>query len=150
VPPTARTLTGALAWLGAVVVATVVGLMAVNAIGAGLVGPGQRVLDATEVDARLAAAGPAPTPAPTSAPPTSAPASAAASVVIPSAGGIVVARCVDGVGVDVVSATPNQGWGTHDDAEEDRGRVRFESGNRRVELRLSCVGGRPQANIRDD
>jgi hypothetical protein len=36
----------------------------------------------------------------------------------------------------------------HDEADEDRGRVRFEAGNSRVELRLSCAGGRPQAQIR--
>lgn len=149
-PPTARTLTGALAWLGAVVVATVVGLMAVNAIGTGLVGPSQHVLDPTEVDARLAAAGPALGPTPTSVPaaPTTSP-SAAEPAVIPSAGGIVVARCVDGR-VDVVSATPELGWGIHDESDEDRGRVRFESGDARVELRLSCVDGRPQASIRTD
>jgi hypothetical protein len=145
VPRTARTLTGALAWLGAVVVATVVGLMAVNAIGAGLVGPGQRVLDPTEVDARLAAAGPAPV-APTTAPPPAAP--AGGSKVFPTDGGIVVARCRDGA-VDVVSATPAQGWGVHDEAEEDRGRVRFENGRDRVELRLSCADGVPQAQFHD-
>jgi hypothetical protein len=146
VPPTARTLTGALAWLGAVVVATVVGLMAVNAIGAGLVGPGQRVLDPAEVDARLVAAGPAPSAAP--APASPAPEPVAASEVFPSDGGIVVARCVGG-GVEVVSATPAQGWGVHDEAGEDRDRVRFENGRDRVELRLSCAGGEPQAQFHD-
>jgi hypothetical protein len=148
VPPTARTLTGALAWLGAVVVATVVGLMAVDAIGAGLVGPGQRVLDAAEVDARLVAAGPAPSAAPSSPTPAPTPVPAAASKVFPSDGGIVVARCVDG-GVEVVSATPAQGWGVHDEGGEDRGRVRFENGRDRVELRLSCAGGEPQAQFHD-
>jgi hypothetical protein len=146
VPPTARTLTGALAWLGAVVVATVVGLMAVDAIGAGLVGPGQRVLDAAEVDARLVAAGPAPSAAP--APVTPTPGPVAASTVFPSDGGIVVARCVNG-GVEVVSATPAQGWGVHDEAGEARDRVRFENGRDRVELRLSCAGGVPQARFHD-
>jgi hypothetical protein len=144
VPRPARTLTAALAWLGAVLVATVVGLMAVNAIGAGLVGPGQRVLDATEVDARLAAAGPAPGPAP--APPTPEP--VADTKVFPSDGGIVVARCVDGA-VEVVSATPAQGWGTRDEGGEDRARVRFENGRDRVELRLSCADGVPQGEFHD-
>jgi hypothetical protein len=145
VPPTARTVTGALAWLGAVVIATVVGLMAVNAIGAGLVGPGQRVLDPTEVDARLAAAGPPPSAAPA---PTSSAAPAAQPKVVTSAGGIVVARCVDDR-IDIVSATPAQGWGVHDEAEEDRGRVRFETGDARVELRFSCLDGEPQWQFHD-
>jgi hypothetical protein len=150
VPRTARTLTGVLAWLGAVVVATVVGLMAVNAIGTGLVGPGQQVLDPAEVDARLAAAGPAPPVQTTAAPPSSsAPTPDATPTVIPSAGGTVVARCVDG-GVEIVSASPAQGWDIHDEADEDRSRVRFENGNDRVELRLSCVAGKPQAQIRTD
>src|SRR4051794_19155535 len=117
--------------------------MAVNAIGAGLVGPGQRVLDPTEVDARLAAAGPAPV-APTPAATTP----AAGSKVFPTDGGVVVARCRDGV-VDVVSATPAQGWGVHDEAGEDRGRVRFENGGDRIELRLSCADGVPQAQFHD-
>ena len=139
-----RTLTGFLAWLGAVVVATVVGLMAVNAIGSGLVGPGQQVLDPAEVDARLAASGPEPTVAPTSAsaPPPAAP------TVIPSDGGTVVARCVDG-GLEIISTSPAQGWEIHDEAEEDLGRVRFENGRDRVELRMSCVDGQPRAEIRN-
>jgi len=154
VPPTTRTVTGVLAWLGAVVVATGVGLAAVNAIGVGLVGAAQPVLSPADVEGRLAAAGapsvvPVPTTSPSTGPaPSPAPAPAGAPKAFPTDGGTVVARCVDG-GVDVVSASPAQGWRIHDEAEQDRGRVRFEAGGSRIELRLSCAGDEPQAQIRN-
>lgn len=151
-PPTTRTVTGVLAWLGAVVVATGVGLAAVNAIGVGLVGAAQPVLSPADVEGRLAAAGaPSAAPVPTTPPPagpTAEPAPAAAPKAFPTDGGTVVARCVDGA-VDVVSASPAQGWRIHDEAEQDRGRVRFEAGGSRIELRLSCAGDEPQAQIRN-
>jgi hypothetical protein len=148
VPPTTRTVTGVLAWLGAVVVATGVGLAAVNAIGVGLVGVAQPVLSPSDVEGRLAAAG-APSAAPPAVPvPTTDPVPAAAPKAFPTDGGTVVAVCTDGR-VDVVSASPAQGWRIHDEAEQDRGRVRFESGGSRIELRLSCAGDEPQAQIRN-
>ncbi|WP_214408142.1 hypothetical protein [Pseudonocardia lacus] len=146
-PPTARTVTGVLAWLGAVVVATGVGLAAVSAIGVSIVGADQQVLSPSDVEGRLAAAG-APSTAAPIAPPAPAAEPAAAPKAFPTDGGTVVARCVDGR-VEVVTASPAQGWRIHDEAEEDRGRVRFEAGGRRVELRLSCSGDEPRAEIRN-
>jgi hypothetical protein len=156
VPPTARTVTGVLAWLGAVVVATGVGLAAVNAIGVGLVGADQRVLSASDVQSRLAAAGapsavPVPVPVPTTEPtagPSPAPSPSASPKAFPTDGGTVVARCVDGR-ADIITASPAQGWRIHDEAEQDRGRVRFEAGGDRIELRLSCAGDEPQAQVRN-
>ncbi|MCO1655284.1 hypothetical protein [Pseudonocardia humida] len=160
-PPTARTVTGVLAWLGAVVVATGTGLAAVSAIGVSIVGADQQVLSPADVEGRLAAAGAPAGPVPTTAPSpgtstgtstgsSTAPSTAQppAPTAFPTDGGTVVARCVDG-GVDIVTASPAQGWRIHDEAEEDRGRVRFEAGGRRIELRLSCSGDEPQAQVRN-
>ena len=151
-PITRRTLLAALAWLAAVAGATAIGLTAVGAIGAGIVGAAPAPLTAGEVQALLATMaptapapstrtlGPSPSPSPSPIPP-------AAETVLGSAGGTVLARCVNGA-VQVVSATPAQGYQLHDEGGEDAGRVRFESGNRRVELQLSCRDGRPVASVR--
>ncbi len=64
---------GVAAWAAAVGAALVVGLTAVGAIGAGLLGPGQQPLTPAEVDARLASAEPA---APAPEPPVTARAAA--------------------------------------------------------------------------
>ncbi|MFC4947435.1 hypothetical protein [Pseudonocardia sp. GCM10023141] len=153
VPPgRRRAATAALAWLAAVVVATAIGLLAVSAIGVGIIGPGQRPLDAAEVDRLLAAPITQPTPAPALptavSPPTPAPPVAPPDV-LPSRGGTVLARCSAGT-VEVVSANPAQGFRVHDEPGEDAGRVRFESGDTRVELRLSCRDGHAVADVRAD
>ena len=57
--PRTRLVAGVAAWVAAVGAALVVGLTAVGAIGAGLLGPGQQPLTPAEVDARLASAEPA-------------------------------------------------------------------------------------------
>jgi hypothetical protein len=134
----------------AVVVTEVVAGVVVGAAGAAaalVVGPGGRARAGRRGRCSGGAALPhdltaAPAPvAPTPAATTPAPAPAAGSKVFPTDGGIVVARSRDGV-VDVVSATPAQGWGVHDEAGEDRGRDR-------IELRLSCADGVPQAQFHD-
>ncbi len=147
-----RTVTAVLAWLGALVAATAVGLAAVTAIGVEIVGPDRQVLQPAEVDARLAAAPGAPAPptaipAPTAAPPDPTPVGTAEVIV--SDGGTVVARCAGGA-PQVVSASPAQGFRIHDEDDEERGRVRFESDRLEVELRLSCATGRPTAEVRTE
>lgn len=144
-PPTSRAVTAALAWAVAVVAATAIGLTAVGAIGAGIVGPGPRPLAADEVD-RLLAATTAPQP-PAPQPPAPQPGNGAPTTsgpapdVLAGPGGTVLARCAGGV-VEVVSASPAQGFRVHDEDGEDAGRVRFEAEDVEVEMRLSCVDGR--------
>lgn len=139
-----RTSTIVLAWLVAVVGATVIGLLAVGAIGDGIVGPGPRPLSAGEVDALLASSTPVPTVSTRPSPPVG-----VAPEVLASAGGTVVARCAGGV-VQIVSASPAQGYRLHDEGGEDPGRVRFDSDRGRVEMRLSCSGGHPVSQVRTD
>jgi hypothetical protein len=147
-----RPVAATLAWAVAVVGATTIGLTAVGAIGDGIIGSSQRPLNPQEVEARLtaaaAAARPAPAPGgvPTVAPPA---AGATTAEALGSRGGTVVARCRTGI-VEVVSVIPAQGFRVHDELEQDRGRVRFESEQTRVELRLSCADDRPVAQIRID
>jgi hypothetical protein len=158
-----RTVSVALAWAAALVVATGVGLTAVGSIGSGIVDAGQPPLSAEQVDAQLAAARAAPDPAlrpsPTAAP---APAPVPSPVPVPgdpgpttdvvaSEGGTVVARCGAGP-VQIVSVSPAQGFRVHGDGGSDHpGRVRFESERARIEIQLSCVAGRPVGTVeRDD
>lgn len=142
----ARTAVAALAWLLAVVGATAIGLLAVGAIGDGIVGPGQQPLSPEQVAAQLTAT---PVPAPALSPSPAATTAPEAAEVLGSSGGTVVARCSGGV-VQVVSASPAQGFQVHAESGEDPGRVRFESGRARVELRIACQDGQPVATIRTD
>jgi hypothetical protein len=154
--------TGAtLAWLAVAVAATVASSVAVGAIGSGILPDAASPLRPDEVDNRLANS-PGSTTATPSAPATvSAPLSttvpaagssvrsapAAAPTVLPSQGGIVLARCTpDPV---IVTALPAQGYGIKDIEAEDGGqRVRFEAGHTRVEVLVTCPGGVPTASIR--
>ena len=141
-----RVVAGVAAWAAAVGAALVVGLTAVGAIGAGLLGPGQQPLTPAEVDARLASAEPA-APAPgtplTAAPPVGSP------EVIATAGGTVLARCT-GARAEVVSATPAQGFRVQTEDDDGGPRVRFRAGQTRIEVNLTCADGRPVAAVGTD
>jgi len=50
-----------------------------------------------------------------------------------------------------VGAAPAAGWRVDEVEPEDGGRkVRFESGRARVEVRVTCLGGRPAFTVEDD
>jgi hypothetical protein len=156
-----RVTTGVVLWLVAAAAATTVGLFAVGAIGTDIFGASTgQPLSQSEVDAKLATTTRTTTPSPasSSAPP---PAPTTTSTPRPevgrtqsfrSAGGTVFARCAPG-GVEVVSATPAQGFGVdsedEDDDVDDHPHVRFSSGEREVEVRLRCVGGTVQARYEE-
>jgi hypothetical protein len=143
-----RLVAGVAAWAAALGAALIVGLTAVGAIGAGLLGPEQQPLTPAEVDARLASA----EPAPPVATPTAAPApveSGTAPEVIATDGGTVLARCTAGA-PEVVSATPAQGFRVQTEDDDGGPRVRFRAGNTRFEVNLRCADGRPVADVRTD
>ena len=143
--PRTRLVAGVAAWAAALGAALVVGLTAVGAIGAGLLGAEQQPLTPAEVDARLASAEPV-APAPqTSAPEVAAP-EVIAPEVIATAGGTVLARCTGGV-PEVVSATPAQGFRVQTEDDDGGPRVRFRDGGTRVEVNLRCADGRPVVEI---
>lgn len=144
-----RTALVALAWAAAVVVATLVAMSAVGAIGTGILGSGQQPLTPSQVDQALAAARAVPGPvpvAPTSPPPVS---NAAGADVVASPGGTIVARCT-GNAIEIVSASPAQGFRLDDEREGSR--MQFESEDTKVEVQLSCQGGRPvgAVEVEDD
>lgn len=155
-----RVTTGVAAWLVAAAAATTVGLFAVGAIGTDIFGASTgQPLSQSEVDAKLATTTPTTTPPTTSSP--APPPSSTASTPRPhvgrtqsfrSAGGTVLARCAPG-GVEVVGATPAQGFSVdsedEDDDVDDHPHVRFRSGEREVEVRLRCVGGTVQPTYED-
>lgn len=152
---------GVLAWLAAAAAATVVATTAVNAIGSGIVGAGARPLSQSEVAARLAASTPTAPTTPATAPPTTVstqptgtttpPADAATgpSKSVVSPGGTVIARCVPG-GVAVLSAIPAQGYqlDSRPDEVDDHPSVKFRAAETEVEVRLRCLDGSPQPEIR--
>ncbi|GAA0925644.1 hypothetical protein [Pseudonocardia zijingensis] len=142
-----RTWLAVLAWAATAVAATLVGLSAVGAIGSGLLGPAQEPLTSAEVDAELAAARAAPPPLPPRTSATPEPVPGGPNEVIGSPGGTVVARCTGDV-VEIVSASPAQGYGLDD--EPEHARVRFEAEETEVEIRLSCRDGRPVGEVRID
>jgi serine/threonine-protein kinase len=145
---TRRIASGVLAWLLAVAVATGVGVAAVSVIGSGIVGSGPQPLSAAEVNAQLASlptVPPATTPASTTAPANP---PAADSKVFSVPGGTIIARCAPG-GVEIVSATPAQGFHVSGDIEiDDHPKVRFRSGRDDFEVRFRCVSGLPAIESR--
>jgi hypothetical protein len=145
----ARLVTGVLSWLAAVAGATAVGIAAVSAIGSGIVGAGPQPLTQSEVDARLAVTRSS-SPTSPGAPPTSASPTTARdnSQVFAVQGGTIIARCVPG-GVEVVSATPAQGYQVSADREiDDHPSVTFTSGRTEVEIRLRCRGESPEPEVK--
>lgn len=157
--PRARIAAGVAAWLVAAGAATLVGITAVDAIGSGIIGAGAAPLSPSEVDARLSATPPVPSGSPepstttTSPPTTTAPTSTAPPAsdakAFPSQGGTVIARCVPG-GVQILSATPAQGYQVSSASHEidDHPSVKFTSGRTEIEVRLRCIGGTLQPEIR--
>ena len=153
--PRTRLVAGVAAWAAALGAALVVGLTAVGAIGAGLLGAEQQPLTPAEVDARLASAEPV-APAPqTAAPEAVVPEAVVPEGVVPevvapeviaTAGGTVLARCTADV-PEVVSATPAQGFRVQTEDDDGGPRVRFRDGGTRIEVNLRCADGRPVAEI---
>ncbi|GID94093.1 hypothetical protein ACFQFC_09465 [Amorphoplanes digitatis] len=164
-----RTLLGTAGWIGAAVLAVLIGLAAVRVIGDGLSSEAGRPRSQAEVDRDLAAHA---TTMPASAPPSveatpSAAASTSASASAGSgsapsaglrsfrtAGGTVVARCAAGR-AEIVAMSPLGGFAVH---ERDQGpRVQAEGEFRgtvddhdRVKVRVGCAGDRPVLDERDD
>jgi len=139
-----RLTTGFVLWVVAAAAATAVGLAAVSAIGTDIFGAGQDPLSQSEVDELLTSSS-SPPPTTTSSPP---PPEEKTTV---TEGGTVIARC-EGALVRVVSASPAQGYrvDSDDDDVEDHPSVKFQSGEREIEVRLRCVDGTPAAEIRYD
>ena len=145
-----------LLWLVAAAAATAVGMTAVAAIGTDLFGDSGTPLSSSEVDDQLASRSPSATAPPTtsSTPPTSSsstPPPPGPERSVPTEGGTVIARCEAG-GVRVVQAVPALGFrvDSDDDEVDDHPSVKFQSGDREIEVRFRCVNGVPQPEVEND
>jgi len=149
-----RVTTGVLLWLAAAAAATAVSMTAVSAIGTDIFGSGPTPLSQSEVDSQLSTA-----PSPTSRPPDSTtpmttpttPPPAGRQVTTTTAGGTVISRCESNL-VRVLQTVPAQGFQVDPDDDEldDHPSVKFQSGDREIEVRLRCAGGVPKAEIETD
>ncbi|OLF12898.1 hypothetical protein BLA60_06475 [Actinophytocola xinjiangensis] len=146
-----RVTTGVLLWLVAAAAATAVGMTAVSAIGTDIFGSGPTPLSQSEVDSELSTA-PSPTsqpPSSTTSPPSSPPGGASRETT--TAGGTVISRCEGGL-VRLLQTVPAQGFqvDADDDDLDDHPSVKFQSGDREIEVRLRCVDGVPHATVEED
>ncbi|TDE00587.1 septum formation initiator [Jiangella asiatica] len=151
-----------LLWLAAAAGATAAGLAAVGMIGSDIFGSSQDPLTQSEVAQRLASPEPtapdatSPTAAPTGTPsPSPSPSATQPPVgesrVVNTAAGTVIARCVANGLVEIQSATPAQGYDVDtDDGDEDHPSVKFENDSSEIEVRLRCVDGVIDPEIRTD
>ena len=150
-------LLGAAGWLGAAVLAVVVGLTAVNVIGAGLTSSQARPRTPADVDRELAAVpsgaaslGDNPSPSP------SVSSSSSAAVAHPTGfsthGGTVVARCV-GTDAEIMTMSPEPGFEAHEwdrgPQREAEGEFRSNSDNHdRGKFSVTCRSGQPSLSAR--
>lgn len=146
----------AVGWLAATVAATLVGLGAIQLIGAGITGTPGGVRDQREVERALASpeaatSTPAVSPAPTRTAASPSPtATGAARRGFGGPGGSAVAECVP-AGVYLVSWVPAQGYGVKEveRGPDDHVKVRFVGPGGEHELRLRCVDGVPVSEVDD-
>jgi hypothetical protein len=136
-------------WLGAAVLAVVVGLTAINVIGAGLTSSQARPRTPAEVDRELAGVPPAatslgsrPSPSVTSAQPTG----------LNTHGGTVVAHCAGGQ-AEILTMSPDPGFEAHEwdrgPQREAEGEFRSTSDNHdRGKFSVTCRSGQPSLSAR--
>jgi hypothetical protein len=145
---TRRSVLVAAGWLGAAVLAVLVGLGAINVIGSGLTSSGGAPKTEAEVRRELAAL---PSPS-ASASLGVRPSTAPASRSFGTRGGTVVATC-SAAGATIISMSPESGFGVHERTSgaqaEAEGEFRGISDNHdRVKFSVSCSGGVPTLSPR--
>jgi large exoprotein involved in heme utilization and adhesion len=136
-------------WLGAAVLAVVVGLTAINVIGAGLTSSQARPRTPAEVARDLAAA---PTTAASLGSRPSPSVSAAQPTGLNAHGGTVVARCVGSL-AEILTMSPDPGFEAHEwdrgPQREAEGEFRSTSDNHdRGKFTVTCRSGQPSLSSR--
>ncbi|UQU63120.1 hypothetical protein COUCH_29460 [Couchioplanes caeruleus] len=143
-----RTLLVTAGWLGAAVLAVLVGLTGVRLIGAGLTTPESRPRSAAEVAGELRSL-PSPSVSRTPSPTASQAVRSPRSRTFPTRGGTVVARCAAD-GPEIVTMSPAPGFAMHE-RERAEGEFRSSSDNHdRVKFRIACSAGTPSLQLRGD
>lgn len=137
-------------WLAAACVALVVGLVAVSALGRGILAPGPPMIEPGEVEAELAH--PPPPADPGLGPGGRGNGEPRARHVERTPGGTVVTGC-DGAGqVSLLSWSPAQGFEVDDvqnEPDEDV-QITFASEERDVDVTVVCRNGQPRASVQID
>jgi hypothetical protein len=139
-----RVATGIVLWLVAAAAATAVALVAVSTISTDIFGGEQDPLTQSEVDALLSSS-PTTPPSTTSTP-------VREGVPTVTEGGTILARCSANGLVEILSTTPAQGYSVDDDddLEDNHPSVKFQSTDTEIEVKLRCVNGTPQSEIKYD
>jgi hypothetical protein len=137
-PVMKRTVALAAGWTASAAAAVGLGFLAVSFVDASA-SPGAQPVAASTTGSATATASPSGTPAPT------APARLATGEYV-TAGGTAYANCT--AGRPVVAAVPAAGWWVDDSNEP--GKVEFERGEQKVEVRVSCVDGSPVFVLDDE
>ncbi|MFI5933450.1 hypothetical protein [Actinoplanes sp. NPDC051494] len=148
-----RTLIVLAGWLGAAVLAVVVGITAISVLRAGLTSSADRPLTAAEVDRLLRDLPSEPAPSPSAPSPSASqgvgtsPPPEVTSRTLATAGGTVVARCPAGR-PEIVSAAPRPGFALHEQHGAE-GEFRGTSDNHnRVKFTITCAGTTPTLTLR--
>lgn len=142
-----------LVWIAGAVVATSIGLLAVRQVASSVGDPAVPVLSDGGIATAQPSASPAASPvaspvaspaaSPSAAPPSPA-APAPTSASFRSAGGTVGVQC-SGATPSLLYATPADGYALDErSVEGNELEVRFEAGERRVKLTISCATGQPR------
>ena len=137
-----------LVWIAGAVVATSIGLLAVRQVASSVGDPAVPVLPdggvrPTAAPTAIPSAAPSAAPSPSRSLPSS-PAAATTSASFRSAGGTVGVQC-SGATPSLLYATPADGYALDErSVDGSELEVRFEAGERRVKLTISCAGGQPR------
>jgi len=134
-------------WLLAAAVTAGAGTVALDVVGAGILGPQNQPLSADDVARALETVPSSSTPAP---PPTTSSAPAPRGLTVP--GGSIVATCAGGR-VTLVSWSPDPGYRTDDVARgpATTASVKFKNGGTENVVVVTCQGGEPRAEtVADD
>ncbi|MFC5286691.1 hypothetical protein ACFPM7_06475 [Actinokineospora guangxiensis] len=154
---TGHVTTGVLLWCAAAGAGVLVGITAVDAIGTDFLGDGRAPLSASEVDALLAGRSALPPTTDATAMPSTSEPPTPRQLQTDTPGGTVISLCTTSGQVDILSATPAQGYRveSQDSDDDDGPSVTFtaddqEADDQDVEIRLRCADGVPIPEIRTD
>ncbi|WP_344128178.1 hypothetical protein [Saccharopolyspora halophila] len=144
-----RTALAVLGWLAASGIAVALGLVAVSALGRGILDPGPPITKPSDVAAELSRPAPARTE---TAPEASPGAEPLARHVERTPGGTAVTGCDASGRTMLVSWSPAQGFRADDinDGPDDEAEMTFTSADTDVDISVECSGGRPRTTVEVD
>jgi hypothetical protein len=132
-------------WLTAAAAATVIGVLATGAAGAGITGTTTTPLSQQQVTRALAQTSPAPSHQQTATPFT---APGGVTRVLDTPGGTVIARCLTGQAT-LLSWSPAQGYDSENihPGPAPAATISFDAGDTETRVRVDCPAGIPTAHL---